>query len=137
MKKTICLGALFLALFSLAACDNGKKQVESLAKETEAIHDAAMKDLAEMNRVTRALKDFMISATMTPEQSQKFTDVLATMGNAENDMMDWMKNYKSPEGVPTEEALKYLQEQKKMIENNQVDIRAATEAGKKLLPQQE
>jgi hypothetical protein len=136
MKKSISLSVFFLTIFLLGACDNGKKEVAALAKETEAIHDAAMKDMAEMNRVARALKDFMISATMTPEQSQKFNDALTTMGNAENDMMDWMKNYKSPDALPSAEALKYLQEQKKLIENNHIDIKSATEAGKKLLPQE-
>jgi len=125
---------LFLLTVILAsACNDDKKQVESLQKETETIHDEAMKDMAEMNRVARAIKEFMISATMTPEQSSTFTTALTNIGNAENGMMTWMANYKAPTDQPAAEAIKYLQEQKKLIEKNRVEIKAATEAGQKLL----
>ena len=120
-------------LFAIG-CNNDQKQVESLQKETEAIHDAAMKDMSDMNRVARKLKDVMMAATMTPEQSAAYTDVLTTIGNAENNMMAWMAGYKAPTDKPAAEALKYLAEQKALIEKNQAEIKATTEAGKKLLP---
>ena len=141
MKKLTFLPAVALAkagtllLFSLllfTACNNDKKQVESLIKETETIHDEAMKDMADMNRVARELKQTMIAAMMTPEQNAVYTDVLDKMGNAENGMMDWMKNYKSPEDMSSADALKYIQEQKTLIEKNRADIKAALEAGMKL-----
>jgi len=141
MKKLTFLPAVALAkagtllLFSFllfTACNNDKKQVESLIKETETIHDEAMKDMADMNRVARELKQTMIAAMMTPEQNAVYTDVLDKMGNAENGMMDWMKNYKSPDDMSSADALKYIQEQKTLIEKNRVDIKAALEAGMKL-----
>lgn len=117
------------------ACNNDKKQVEALQNETEEIHNEAMKDLAEMNRVAAQLKEFMISASMTPSQSATYTDVLTTIGNAENEMMAWMANYKAPTDMPAPDALKYLQNQKNLIEQNHIAILAATEQGKKLLPE--
>jgi Na+/phosphate symporter len=128
-------GSIFLFLLFFAACENEKKEIEALTKETETIHDEAMKDMADMNRVAREIKAFLISASMTPEQSAVYTETLLAIGKAEDDMMDWMKNYKSPEGMPPAEALKYLQEQKSLISKNQADIKAAMEAGKKLLGQ--
>ncbi|MBC7777610.1 MAG: hypothetical protein H7246_19405 [Phycisphaerae bacterium] len=126
-------GALTLFAFLLfTSCNNDKKQIETLTKETETIHDEAMKDLADMNRVARELKETIMVATMTAEQSAVYTDALTAMGNAENAMMDWMKNYKSPEEMAPPEAMKYLQEQKALIEKNRADIKAALEAGKKL-----
>jgi hypothetical protein len=117
------------------ACNNSKKQVETLQKETEDLHDVAMKDLAEMNRVAAQLKDFLIAATMTPDQSATYTDLLTTMGNVENEMMAWMANYKAPTDMPAADALKYLENQKNLIEQNHIAILAATEQGKKLLPE--
>lgn len=133
MKKFANSHILLLFSFLLfTACNNDKKQVESLIKETETIHDEAMKDMADMNRVARELKQTMIAAMMTPEQNAVYTDVLDKMGNAENGMMDWMKNYKSPDEMSSADALKYIQEQKTLIEKNQADIKAALEAGMKL-----
>jgi len=129
MLKT---GLFLLFLLPITACDNDKKQVDTLYKETEVIHDEAMKDLADMNRVARAIKDTLRVSTMTAEQSAVFTEALSTMGKAEDDMMAWMKNFKSPDELPSPEALKYLKEQKSLIEQNRADIRAALEAGKKL-----
>ena len=135
MKQIFSLIAL---VFLFAACDDGKKkQIETLKKETMAVHDEAMKDLADMNRVSRQLKEFMIVATMLPEQSEQFTAAFAKMEKAESDMMNWMSGYKEPEGVPAKEVIAYLQDQKQKIEKNRDDIRAALEAGKKLLPQGE
>ncbi len=134
MKNTFFLLSL---LFLVAACDDGsKKQIEALKQETMAVHDEAMKDLAEMNRVSRKLKEFQIVATMTPEQSARFTEVLVAIDRADAGMSAWMGEYKDPEGKPADEAILYLQDQKQKIEKNRDDIRAALNEGKKLLPQQ-
>ncbi len=126
-------GALLLfTILLFSACGNDKKQVETLTQATETAHDEAMKDLADMNRVARELKETMIAATMTAEQSAVYNDVLTNMGKAENSMMDWMKNYTSPNALAPAEALKYLTEQKTLIEQNRAEIKAALEAGKQL-----
>lgn len=131
MKRIFCLAAL---LTMLAACNDGnKKQIEALKKETMDIHDEAMKDLAEMNRVSRKLKEFMISAMMTPEQSAQYTSVLAVIDKADEDMTNWMRDYEEPKNTPAAEAIRYLEDQKQKIAKNRDDIRAALEAGKKLL----
>ena len=129
--KTSLLSILFSALF-FTACGDDKQQIETLSKATETVHDEAMKDLADMNRIARELKDQMIAATMTPEQSAVYNEVLTNMGKAENNMMDWMKNYQAMDQMAPADALKYIQEQKKLIEKNQAEIKAALEAGKKL-----
>ncbi|HLP94447.1 MAG TPA: hypothetical protein VK168_10455 [Saprospiraceae bacterium] len=131
MKK---LTILMLALAFFSACNNDQKAVDALLKETETIHDEAMKDMAEMNRLAREIKEFMISASMTPEQSQVYTQTLTQIGQAENDMMSWMKEFKAPEAnAPAKESLDYLAKQKEAIQKNHNDIKAAIEAGKKLL----
>jgi len=126
----LCVGLM------LPACDGSKKEIAALQKQTEDIHDEAMKDLAEMNRVARSLKELQMVATMTPEQSEVFEKTLKGMNKAEEDMMAWMAGYKAPEGKPAAEALAYLEDQKSKITQNKVDILAAIAAGKKLLPSQ-
>ena len=97
---------------------------------------AAMKDLADMNRVSRKLKDHMMVATMTPEQSEVFTAALAAIEKADDDMTAWMGAYEDPEGQEPAAAIQYLQAEKQKMEKNHADIRAATEAGRKLLPEE-
>lgn len=119
----------------LIACNGSKKEIAALDKETMAIHDEAMKEMADMNRTSRAIKTFLTTATMTPEQSAVYSEALLSMEKAEADMMAWMAQYQSPEDKPEKEALAYLKEQKARISKNRDDIHAALEAGKKLLPQ--
>lgn len=131
MKQLLTLSlGLFFFLF---ACGDDRKQVETLQKETMDIHDAAMKDMAEMNRTVRQVKDMLMAAAMTPEQSSVFSEALAAAGKAENEMMDWMRNYAEPKDKPSAEALQYLQQQKTAIEKNRENINNATTGLKKLL----
>lgn len=127
-----------VACISLLAsgCKGNSEELKKLDKDIMAVHDAAMKELADMNRTSRELKQFMTVALMTPEQSAKFTEVLGNMEKAEADMMAWMRDYKFPEGVPEAEAMAYLKDQQAKINKNKDDIHAATEAGKQLLPKQ-
>lgn len=118
----------------MTACEDGsKKQIEVLKKETMGIHDEAMKDLADMNRTSRKIKDFLMVATMTPEQSEPYTAALAAIEKADDDMTAWMSAYEDPKDAKPEEAIRYLEEQKLKMEKNRDDIRSALAAGKKLL----
>ena len=107
--------------------------LKTLEQETMRIHDEAMAEMADMNRVRREMKDFMTRARMTQEATKQWQQVLTDMEKAEEGMMNWMAAYKEPAGQAEADALKYLQEQKDKIAQNQADIRAATAAGKQLL----
>lgn len=129
MKKLLTV--LFAGLM-LAACTSDQKKMEALKSETDAIHDAAMKDLADMNRVARAMKGMMISdSTMSAEKKAEFEQSLIAIGEAENNMTNWMMSYKVPE-TPGE-AVQFLEEKKTSILANQQEIKTAMENGKKLL----
>ena len=129
MKYFLFLGA---CLFCFAC--NKRQALETLQAQTMAIHDEAMKEMADMNRTARALKSFLATALMTPEQSVPYSEALLNMEKAEADMMAWMTQYKKPEDGSAEEILAYLTEQKAKIAKNRDDIHAALEAGKKMLP---
>lgn len=125
-----------LAGFFLPACNGAQKEIDALDKENKEIHDSAMNDLAAMNKVSLDIKAFLTTALMTPEQSAKYSKVLSDMEKAESDMMEWMSKNEPVKDKPAAEALAYLKDQKAKITQNRNDIRAATEAGKKLLPTQ-
>jgi hypothetical protein len=129
MKKLLTV--LFAGLM-LAACNSDQKKMEALKSETDTIHDAAMKDLADMNRVARAMKETVSAdSTMSAEKKAEFEQSLKAIGDAENNMTNWMMGYKIPEDAG--EAVKFLEEQKSAILANQQEIKTAMENGKKLL----
>ncbi len=108
---------------------------KALSDKAGAVHDEAMKELAEMNRVGRRMKDFMQKAKMTKEYHDKYADVLAAMEKAEAGMMSWMAQYREPTDLSPEAAQQYLNDQIQKIEQNKKDIHTALEAGKSLLQQ--
>lgn len=107
--------------------------LKALQAETMHIHDEAMVEMAEMNRLKREMKDFMTRAKFTQEGLKRWNDALAAIDKAEADMMGWMAAYKEPAGLPEAEAMKYLQEQREKIAQNQRDIQAAIATGKELM----
>ncbi len=132
MLPKLFFAILLVSLFAVA-CDDGK--VKKLNDEINQIHDVAMKDHAEMLRVGRSLKDFMISAMMTPEQNAAYIKAIESIDRTDLDMTNWMTQYSVPEGKPKAEIVLYLESQKKGIAQNHQDILAATAGGKKLLGQ--
>lgn len=129
MKKLLTV--LFAGLM-LAACNSDQKKMEALKSETDAIHDAAMKDLADMNRVARSMKQLMLSdSTMSAEKKAEFEQRLVAIGEAENNMTNWMMSYQIP--ADASEAVKFLEEKKTAIIANQQEIKTAMENGQKSL----
>lgn len=123
------IGVAAAICFLLFACEN-RHDVEILEQETERIHDDAMRDMAEMNRIGRSLKK---DTAGTANRRDSIAAVLLQMTDAEADMMAWMTGYRAPKDKPKVEAIQYLTDQKTKIEQNQKDIRAALEAGKTLV----
>ena len=119
----------FISLLFLVAC-NDSGNLEKISQETMDIHDEAMEELADMNRVKRQLQERLES-----DSSQTITQLITDIEVAHKDMMDWMRDYKAPEGMPTKEAVTYMEDQKAKISKNRDDIHAALEAGKKYLEQ--
>lgn len=139
--KNISISTLFswafvalLGMTFFSACSNADKQKrEALDKETAELHNNAMKEVADMNRVAREIKQFLLTASMTPEQNAVYMDALTAMGQAENAMNDWMVKQPATDALPDAEAIKVYEAQKEFLTKNLQDIRTATEAGKKLM----
>lgn len=117
-----------LLLLLLAACGGPNKEALQLQQETERIHDEAMADLASMNRLAGALRKELAALDSLAPRRDSLAGVLARMDRAEDDMFGWMKQYKAPD-PQSADAVRYLTEQKKLIEKNRQDIRDALAAG--------
>jgi hypothetical protein len=133
MKKLIF--ALF-SVFLFTNCDQ-RKEIKALQIETETIHDDAMKEMAEMNRIARNLKnDPVLKNDMKAINTRKdsILSVLHQIELAEADMMTWMTTYKEPDvKMEKNAAIAYLYDQKAKMVKNQQDIHNAVLAGKMLL----
>lgn len=112
--------------------------VEELKEQTMAIHDEAMAEMAEMNRLGRTLKRAVAELPADAPRADSAQAILRQMKRAEEDMYTWMRQYNPPpQNMPQEEALRYLEEQKRLISQNQQDIRAARDAARQMLQQQQ
>ncbi len=133
LSFTICT---LLLLFACTTPPDPKVQIAQLDAQTMTIHDAAMKEMSEMNRLGRQMKQKLVAMDTTQAADRAlrtaYLDALTSMKKAEDDMMDWMTQYKSPDDKPAAEAILYLQQQNAKIAKNQADIHAALEQAKKV-----
>ncbi len=136
MDKNTWMGlaaaALCLAFVFFTAGGGRDAEVDALLASTMAVHDSAMVDMGAMNRVGRALKRELVALDSLAPRADSIRTVLRDIKHAEDGMFTWMRSYEPPKNLPAEEALRYLEGQHAAISQNQQDIRAATEAGKKL-----
>jgi hypothetical protein len=130
---------LIFALFSVLLFTNceQRKEIKALQIETENTHDEAMKEMAEMNRIARNLKNDPVLKNDVKTKNTRKDSILSVLHQielAEADMMTWMTNYKEPDSkMEKNAAITYLYDQKSKMVKNQQDIHNAVLAGKMLL----
>lgn len=106
--------------------------VQDLLDATMAVHDEAMVEMAEMNRVGRSLKKELVALDTHTPRADSIRTILRDIKKAEEDMYAWMRHYEAPTDLPDEEATRYLEDQKEKISQNQRDIRAARDAARQV-----
>lgn len=129
---------LAIALVLVAAQLAYKKyQYHQISEKAGEIHDVAMKDMAEMNRLGRQIKKELLAADslkITPTRRDSLEKLLQNMDAAEADMMAWMTGFKADEPLlPMKNELNYIREQQAKIEKNAADILLARDAAKNLV----
>ena len=122
---------LLISIF-FAQCENWS-EVERLQKEVEAIHDAPMMKIEELEGLQKRAGNLLATADSTQKiELGKFI----TEAQAANDaMFGWMAQYHAPEKGKTDKkaAIDYLDQQKKLANAMSEQIFATIEKGKKLL----
>lgn len=129
--KTIKLVILVaIALLSIITACNQKNQVEKLKAEVMAIHDEVMPEMGTLMNLQKELKD-RISHLHTTDKSMadSLNRLVSQLEEADETMMQWMRNYKDPSPeMGEEEALEYLKSKKESITEvkNKINTSKAT-----------
>ena len=113
----------------IAISSGGK--VETLTKEVLEVHDKTMKQMGTMAKLRTRLKEEWKTANDTAAYYNAYED----LKQANEDMMDWMRNFKDPEEQdwPEEQKVEYLQEQKQKIDGVEEYIESSIEKAQKVL----
>lgn len=126
---------LLLVGLGLSSCGGPAPEVLELQKQTEQIHDDAMREMAQMNRVGRSLRKDLAALDSLAPRRDSILAALSLAEQAEAGMYAWMQQYNAP-APRADSALTYLAAQKSLIEQNQRELRAALSAGEQLLSKQ-
>lgn len=125
LKKSILL---FVFAFTMGACQNQSAestdasgedteatsaQVENLQQDVMAVHDRVMPKMNKMSQLQTQLKN---NSAGKPD-SARYMSIASDLNQAQEGMMNWMRNFKYPEeeGWTTAETVNYLQAQKDLM----------------------
>lgn len=122
MESTISRLYIFLACFILfiSGCKQ-KESVSKLEKEVLAIHDEVMPKMADINNLLvkfTALKDQFLNGpdSILVNEIVAIDSMILLLEEADEAMMNWMRQYKSPgKDMEEEEAKNYLIKEKEKI----------------------
>ncbi|ALJ01471.1 hypothetical protein [Rufibacter tibetensis] len=121
--KNPLLPLLSLVLLGAACSPSPQKKVEVLQQEVLALHDSAMAKMGALYSNRKQLTYLRDSVVVQDTQAkQSLATGISNLVQADEQMMQWMRAYRSPEGKSPEEALPYLQQEKDKIEKVRVSI---------------
>ena len=134
-------GFAFLLLMA-GACNSKKEKggdADRLQKEVEAIHDETMAKIGALRYYQDTLGTLLRamntdSTGSYAEEAESFTMTLSVLNEADDAMMDWMRNYNPGNAeMSREERLKYLQSEKNKILEVQDKMDSAISRAESLL----
>ncbi|WP_181304041.1 hypothetical protein [Rufibacter sp. XAAS-G3-1] len=115
--KTSVFPLFLLALGCGACAPSPEKKVEALQQEVLALHDSAMAHMGTLYTHRKELTYLKDSVMMQDTSAQRsLAHGVSDLVEADEQMMQWMRAYRNPEGKSPEEALTYLQQEKDKIE---------------------
>ena len=111
---------------------------ETLYDEVIAIHDEVMPKMSDINRVKRALKEHASGLTspkceFQEEDRGKIKGMVAKLEEADESMMQWMRDFKKPENVSHEKMMAFLEAEKVKISDVSDLMLTSLEKGDKLI----
>jgi hypothetical protein len=148
MNNHAIVFTLFLAL-TLSACGNqgGNQQAaqseatpadEQLWDELMAVHDDVMPKIGDMRRISKQLEDMQESGeNLSAEMQERINLALQKLSDAEETMMDWMRNLKQLEplrdSMDEQGVMDYLNAEKEKINQVRDAMLGSLEEGLALL----
>lgn len=144
VQKILMKALRFLPLLLLlAACQNqsppqgenaaaAAQKVDSLRQEVMALHDQVMPLMNPMGRMRNAL---MAQKERAGADSAAFRQAADDLAEAQERMMQWMRQYRSPKEIDggTEEKLAYLADQQTKMEEVEAFTQQAMRRAERLL----
>ncbi len=105
--------------------------LKAMKEEIMSIHDTAMLRMTTSKRLMAELKE----AWQTEVDSMPYQQAYRNLRQANDDMMEWMRNFELPEGddVKDEELEAYLQEERRAIQAVDQNLKKAIEDGQELV----
>ncbi|MFD2515098.1 hypothetical protein ACFSRY_14595 [Pontibacter locisalis] len=113
MKYFILLISFAVAM--LGGCNQGEKpeeQKKELEDQVMEVHDSAMAKMStiyHLRRDIRALRDTLESQQVDTAQLAPLYNSILQLNEADEAMMNWMRQYKAPVSLSHEQAMSYLQ----------------------------
>ena len=124
---------LSLILTLAIACSPSKKsEISALKEQVMQVHDEVMPKMGELMKTEKRLKskaDSLITAADSVS-AQACLDAASKINEANESMMNWMRNFQVDFQGSEAEILGYLEEQKKGIEKVKEDMLSSLEEGK-------
>ncbi|UXX78847.1 hypothetical protein N7E81_15935 [Reichenbachiella carrageenanivorans] len=120
--------ALFFLLLTVVGCGSEKKEQQALFGEVMLVHDDVMPKMDKLRGLAQELSqqaDSLIADSLADHSTQvaEIRSLSEQLTNANEGMMVWMRNFEQIEdGTPHDEAMQYLTEQRKLIQQVKDDM---------------
>ena len=100
-------------------------EIKTRYDQVMMVHDEVMPKMKPMSQLKKKLKKELINRANNAELSMKITESLSEIEAADEQMMDWMADFKLPEDKSEKAQISYLQKEQKKIEKVRMDIESA------------
>ncbi len=130
--KLVLLGLVFFQI----ACTNPKAEVQKLKDEVLAVHDSIMPQtnkIMELNAKISAKIEILEADSNNDSEIEALKAVRMELKDADDAMMNWMRDYNFNEEETTEVQKEYLKNQMVLIEAVKVKMEMAIANGEKQL----
>ncbi len=130
--KLVLLGLVFFQI----ACTNPKAEVQKLKDKVLAVHDSIMPQtnkIMELNAKISAKIEILEADSNNDSEIEALKAVRMELKDADDAMMNWMRDYNFNEEETTEVQKEYLKNQMVLIEAVKVKMEMAIANGEKQL----
>lgn len=140
MNKLLKISTAILLLSIIACQSNDPNHIaqESLKDELMVVHDEVMPKMGEIHKLKKQLKKLSTESTVGENgKVEEIKNTIRDLERADDGMMDWMANFKSPSKLRSEksheEIMAYLKNEKEKIEQVKNDMLQSIDQAKKLV----
>ena len=132
MKFAILTATMSLSIVFYSCTQETK--VEKMQAEVMVIHDEVMPEMDNLMKLKNQLKNKIARFDSTGGSTNELNQLVKQLDEADEAMMQWMRNYKDPSPEMNEEqALEYLRAQKESISEVKKQINMSKAEAKEAL----